>query len=110
MPHRDQATVSAWVREFSELGHAMGTSVDVLPHEEEAGDTGLIVVRLREASTVTYLHTVTRETVKWVVVFEAREDAMELDAAAISQLAADLALVSALCGFLQAKTDAAADA
>lgn len=108
MPYRDRATVESWVQEFNGAQRHLDTHVSVLEQIDATHpDTGLVVVSLRNASTVTYIQPVVRETPQWLVTFEARDHDLELDAAGMAQLAADVSLVAALCDFLQAKTDAA---
>ena len=109
MPYRDQATVDGWVREFLESNTNTHIEVSVLDKDFTAGpDSGLVVVSLRNASTVTYIHPVVRESApEWLVTFEARREGFDLDFAGVAQLAADLSLISRMCEHLQIKTDAA---
>jgi hypothetical protein len=109
MPYRDQATVNAWVREFTGGGGLDDAiSVSVLDKDFTAGpDSGLVVVSLRTASTLTYIHPVIREgSPRWIVTFEPRTESFDLDAEGVAHLAADLAAVARLCEHLQSKTDA----
>lgn len=107
MPHRDRATVAAWIDEFNGGWHPIATTVDVLEQREADGsDRGLVVVRLRTAPTVTYLHTVDDEHPVWVATFEARDHDIHLDSTELTQLADDFAVLANLCAFLQQKTDA----
>ena len=109
MPYRDQATVDGWVREFLDLDANAHTEVSVLDKDFTAGpDSGLVVVSLRDASTVTYIQPVIRDGApRWLVTFEARGESFDLDFAGVAQLAADLSLISRMCEHLQMKTDAA---
>jgi hypothetical protein len=109
MPYRDQATVDGWVREFLDLNRETPADVSVLDKDFTAGpDSGLVVVSLRNASTVTYIQPVIRDGAPvWIVTFEARGEAFDLDAQGVGRLAADLAILSRLCSHLQDKTDAA---
>jgi hypothetical protein len=109
MPYRDQATVTAWVKEFTSGGGLDDAiTVSVLDKDFTAGpDSGLVVVSLRTASTLTYIHPVIRDDgPRWVVTFEARAESFDLDAEGVACLAADLAAVARLCEHLQSKTDA----
>jgi hypothetical protein len=106
MPYRDQATVQGWIQEFRASGHPIATDVSVLEQEVEGSDSGLVLVELRTAETVTYIQPVQRDRPRWVVTFEPREHELELDATGVTELAADLTLLAALCVFLQDKTDA----
>jgi hypothetical protein len=111
MPYRDQATVDGWVREFLEANADTHTEVSVLDKDFMAGpDSGLVVVSLRNASTVTYIHPVVRDGApRWLVTFEGRRESFDLDFAGVAQLAADLSLISRMCEHLQVKTDVAVE-
>ena len=109
MPYRDQATVDGWVREFLDSNASTDIEVSVLDKDFTAGpDSGLVVVSLRNASTLTYIHPAVRDGAPhWVVTFEARPEGFDLDFAGVAQLAADLSLISRMCEHLQIKTDVA---
>ncbi|WP_184752597.1 protein-L-isoaspartate carboxylmethyltransferase [Microbacterium thalassium] len=109
MPYRDRATVDAWLREFHASNPDIVTQISVLDQEFTAGpESGLVVVSLRNASTVTYVQPVMRDGEPvWIVTFEARSDSIDLDAGGVADLAQDLDLLARICGFLQSKTDAA---
>jgi hypothetical protein len=109
MPYRDQATVDGWVREFLESDDSTRAEVSVLDKDFTSGpDSGLVVVSLRNASTVTYIQPVIREGApQWLVTFEARHESFDLDVAGVARLAADLTAIVRLCEHLQSKTDAA---
>lgn len=109
MPYRSQATVEAWVREYLADNPSTTAAVTVLEKDYTPGpDSGLVVVALSNASTVTYIQPVENESgPRWSVTFEARADSFELDADGVARLAADLAAVADLCGFLQRRTDLA---
>ena len=108
MPYRDQATVRSWVEEFSGR-QPLTTDVTVLEKEFTAGpESGMVVVSLRTASTVTYIQPVIDDGVPhWVVTFEARPDSFDLDSVGVAALAHDLGALACLLDFLQLKTDAA---
>ncbi len=109
MPYRNQATVEAWVREYLAGHPAAESSISVLEKDYTPGpDSGLVVVALSNASTVTYIQPVVHdEGPRWVVTFEARADSFDLDAAGVARLSSDLAAVAELCGFLQERTEKA---
>lgn len=109
MPYRDRSTVESWVSEFVLARSTGDFHVAVLDKNFQAGpNSGLVVVTLRSAGTITYLHPEVRRGVpRWVVTFEPRSDTLDLDAKAVEQLAEDIAGVAELCAFLQLKTDAA---
>ncbi|MBF4562204.1 protein-L-isoaspartate carboxylmethyltransferase [Microbacterium sp. VKM Ac-2870] len=109
MPYRNQETVEAWVRDYLADNPSTAGAVTVLEKNFTPGpDSGLVVVALSDASTVTYIQPVENESgARWSVTFEARADSFELDADGVARLAADLAVVANLCGFLQKRTDLA---
>jgi len=109
MPYRDQATVEGWVREFLESNVDTAAEVSVVDKDYTAGpDSGLVVVSLSNASTVTYIQPVIREGApQWLVTFEARGESFDLDFAGVGRLAGDLATIAHMCEHLQIKTDAA---
>jgi len=107
MPYRDQATVKSWVDEFRRSQHLV-TDVSVLEKDFTAGpDSGLVVVSLRTASTVTYIQPVVQDGhPTWVVTFEPRAEGFDLDATGVAALSHDLGTLASLCEFLQQKTEA----
>lgn len=109
MPYRDQATVKTWVADILAANPDIDTEISVLDKNFVAGpDSGLVAVSLRHASTVTYIQAVIRDDrPTWVVTFEARSDAFDLDAEGVERLSDDLATIARLCAALQDKTDAA---
>jgi len=109
MPFRDRATVDTWLGEFRASNPDIVTQISVLDQEFTAGpESGLVVVSLRNASTVTYVQPVIRDGEPvWIVTFEARSDSIDLDAGGVADLAQDLDLLARICDFLQRKTDAA---
>jgi hypothetical protein len=83
------------------------TYVNVLEKEFTAGpNSGLVVVSLRTASTVTYVQPVIEnDAPHWLVTFEARDESFDLDGAGVAALAHDLGTLARLIDFLQLKTD-----
>lgn len=109
MPYRDRSTVESWIHDFVATRGSGGFEVSVLDKNFEAGpDSGLVVVHLRTASTITFLHPDQLSTgPRWVVTFDSRSDAIDLDPDQLLRLSEDIAALSDLCTFLQRKTDAA---
>ena len=109
MPYRDQATVQGWVREFLDSNAIIPAEVSVVDKDFTAGpNSGLVVVSLSNASTVTYIQPVIREgSPCWLVTFEARGESFDLDSAGVARLAGDLTTIARMCEHLQSKTDAA---
>ncbi len=109
MPYRNQATVQGWVDEYLASRPDDATRVTVLEKDFTPGpESGMVVVSLRNTSTITYIQALVDETgPHWMVTFEARHESFDLDAVGVERLAADLQIVAELCRFLQVKTDAA---
>lgn len=107
MPFRSQRTLDSWLAEFRDQGHPVAGSLKVMEQDgHEGANTGLVGVRLANASTVTYIQPERPYAVKWVVTLEARDEALVLDAGAVRALADELSVVAALCDFLEAKSSA----
>lgn len=106
MPYRDRVTVEGWVDEFRRQ-QPVETRIAVLEKDFTAGpDSGLVVVSLRTASTVTYIQPViTDGAPRWTVTFEPRSEGFDLDSAGVAALSHDLGTLAQLCEFLQDKTD-----
>jgi hypothetical protein len=93
------------LREFSDLGYPVAKALKVLRQDpEEGGDTGLVRVQLANATTVAYMQPEAPGAVRWVVTMEPREDPVVLDAVSVQSLSDELAMISALCTFLQEKS------
>jgi hypothetical protein len=111
MPFRSQGTLEQWLEEFRTLGYPIDGTIKVMQQDgDDGGDTGLVGVRLANASTVTYLQPEAPYSMRWVVTMEPREDPVVLDSAELLKLAAELSMVSALCAFLQEKSAALREA
>jgi hypothetical protein len=107
MPFRSRETLEAWVDEFRLLGYAISETVKVIPQDGDlGGNTGLVGVRLLHAQTVTYIQPDAPGSTTWQVTFEPRETEVQLDASGALRLSTELAMVSALCAFLQTKSKA----
>lgn len=105
MAFRSRRTLEAWIEEFLALGYPIAGSIRVMPQDGADGaDTGLVGVRLAHASTITYVQPESPNAKRWVATMEARDEAVLLDSAELLSLAGELAVVSALCAFLQTKS------
>lgn len=107
MPYRDRTIVESWVDEYIESHSTDLLGVAVLDKNFEAGpDSGIVVVTLRTASTITFLHPEIRQgSPTWIVTFEGRNETLDLEDVALRQLAEDLTALAELRTFLQHKTD-----
>jgi len=107
MPFRTKPMLESWIAEFGELGYPAQQTIRVLDQDGSDGsDTGLITVSLNDASTVVYLAPIGPGEARWVITFEGREDTFALSPAETSRLSSELAMVSTLCAFLEAKSTA----
>lgn len=107
MPYRNLATLTEWVAEFRSLGYQIDDSLRVIAQEGEDGsDTGLVALVLGGSTTSVYVQPTTVGSTRWCVTFEARDEAIEMSAAGVSGLSAELAVLAALCAFLEAKASA----
>jgi hypothetical protein len=105
MPFRSMSTIQSWLDEFAQLGYRFGGDLKVIQQDGADGaDTGLVAVRLVNASTVITIEPEVREGPVWLVNMEPRESTVTMDAPSVLNLAAELAVVSALCAFLQEKS------
>ncbi|MBN9176543.1 MAG: protein-L-isoaspartate carboxylmethyltransferase [Microbacterium sp.] len=109
MPYRNKATVQSWVDDYLSSHPSESIVVTVLEKDFTPGpESGMVVVSLRNASTVTYIQAVVDDRgPHWVVTFEPRSDAFDLDAASVARLSADLAELAGICAYLQERTEQA---
>ncbi len=100
---RSRATLESWLDEFQHLGYPVDATARVLEQDGADGaNTGLVALRLSNGQGA-YIQP--SAAGRWALTLEPH-DASELSAAEISRLSAELATVSALCAFLQAKSSA----
>jgi len=101
------ATLQGWIDEFTDLHAPFASEVSVLIQDGADGaDTGLVEIRMVNATTVTTIEPESVGSNRWVTIFDAREDALRLDAKAVMWLSRELATVSELCSFLERKAAA----
>ena len=107
MPFRSLMTLRAWLDEFGELGDVAPGTLKVIEQDGDGGaNTGLVAFRFENASTVAYVQPERAGSMTWMVTLEPRESSITIDAAGVRDLADELALLSTLCSFLQAKSEA----
>lgn len=105
MAFRSLHTLETWLEEFAKMGYPLGTTMKVMQQDGASGaNTGLVGVTLTSAATTTYIQPDAVGSSRWVVTFEPRDSALVLDPAGLLHLSTELATVSALCAFLQAKS------
>ena len=108
MPYRNRATVQRWVDDYLATRPEPGTTISVLEKDFTPGpESGMVVVSLRNTSTVTYIQAAMTDGLPhWVVTFEPRSEGFDLDAAGVAELSTDLATIAGLCDYLQRRTEA----
>ena len=103
----DKSLLAEWLSEFRRLGYLTGSDIRVLDQEDDAdADTGLIVVDLSEAKTITYLQPVAGGNGSWKATMEARDATIELGAVALVNLGNEVNVLGALVAFLETKSKA----
>ena len=107
MSYRDQAKVKSWVTDFANSHPGVSPQISVVDqYYAEGPDSGLVVVQLRTATTVTSIQPGVEDGAPtWRVHFDPREEGLDLDGEQTEALAADLTLLSLLCQYLQGRTD-----
>ena len=108
MPFRSIVTLQSWVDEFEQRNQSAVGAIRVIPQDGSDGeDTGLVAVRLPDSPTEIYIEPPSPATGReWTVTFEPREQPVTLGARAVARIAEELAVLAALCTFLQEKSDA----
>lgn len=111
MPFRTLVTLQSWLDDFTALGYDTGI-LRVIPQEtDDDADTGLIAAKLKSVSTTFFVAPEPGEgATRWAVTFEPREDAAPLPGGRVMALSAELAMLSALCAYLQSRAEAFVDA
>ena len=108
MPFRTMTTLQSWVEDFRALGYDDAGTLRVIPQDADGdSDTGLIAAQLRSVSTTFYVSPSNEVgSPGWTVTFEPRENAAPLGSARVLALSGELAMLSTLCAFLQARSEA----
>lgn len=105
MAFRNLETLESWLAEYRALGKPLADAARVMVQDGEGGaNTGLVVFRLGHAPTGVFIQPVTQDASEWVATMEPREENVVLDAQGLLALSAELAAVSELCAFLEAKS------
>lgn len=104
MPFRSKETLEEWLDEFRTTREG-GALISVLLQDGGEGeDTGLVVVQLRNEDTEIYMQPRSLDDERWSISFGMRGETLELDAAQLHGLAAELEVAASLCQFLQEKS------
>lgn len=103
----DKTLLEQWLAEFRALGYLTGSEIRVLEQQDDTDpDTGLIVVDLSEAQTITYLQPIAGGHGSWKATMEARDATIELGAVQLVNLGNEVNVLGALVGFLETKSKA----
>lgn len=109
MPFRSLETLEGWLSEFRTLGYPLDPGERVIAQDGADGaDTGLVALQLVGGLSV-YIQPESVTSRRWMVTVEQLDGAVELAPGDVARLASELATVSALCAFLEAKSLAAGD-
>ncbi|WP_295828875.1 hypothetical protein [uncultured Microbacterium sp.] len=104
-PRRSREQLQVWVDEFEENEHCIAGSISVAPQEDDGGeDTGLVILRLRYASSSVYMRPRGYDDPLWEMTITPQPRELELSVHEIASLAAELVVASNLCTFLQWKS------
>jgi hypothetical protein len=107
MAFRSLATLESWLDEYRALGKPFADDARVVVQDGDGGaNTGLVAVRLGHAPTGVFIQPATQDAAGWVATMEPRDESLVLDPEGLLKLSAELAAVSELCTFLQAKSHA----
>ncbi|WP_109211061.1 MULTISPECIES: hypothetical protein [Microbacterium] len=99
--------MESWLAEYRELGKPGADAARVMVQDGDGGaDTGLVAFRLGHAPTGVFIQPITQDAEGWVATMEPRDENLVLDAAGLMKLSVELAAVSELCAFLEAKSQA----
>lgn len=107
MPFRSRENLESWLDEFRRLEYPAIAALRAVELDGEDGaTTGIVALKLTNAGTTAFVQPyVDGDSSRWVLTFESREEDVELSAAGVGALAAELMTVSALVAFLQAKSE-----
>jgi hypothetical protein len=107
MPFRSLMTLRKWLDEFGERDDVTPGMLKVIQQDGDGGEnTGLVAFRFENASTVAYVQPERPGSMTWMVTLEPRESSITIGAESVQDLAEELTLLSALCSFLQSKSEA----
>ena len=99
------STIQSWLDEFEQLGYNFDGELKVIQQDGADGaNTGLVSVRLVNAATVITIQPEVQAAPVWKVTMEPRDETVTIDGPSVLNLAAELAVVSALCAFLQERS------
>lgn len=103
MPYRTQAVLQNWLEEFRSGGHEVHGHV-ALQDGSDGADTGLVIVRLMNATTEMFMQPVAPGDQRWEITLQARANDVVVTPEQLEELSAELQRAAALCRFLREKS------
>lgn len=104
-PRRSREQLEAWVTEFEREEHCIAGSISVAPQEDDGeDDTGLVILRLRNASASIHMKPRSYDDPMWELTLSEQPESLSLSIHDITSLAAEYVIASNLCAFLQWKS------
>ncbi len=104
-PRRSRAQLEAWVAEFENEEHCIAGSISIAPQEDDGhDDTGLVILRLRNASASIYMRPRSYDDPLWELTLSEQPQNLSMSIHDITSLAAEYVIASNLCTFLQWKS------
>lgn len=109
MPYRDRAQVERWLSDFWDThsvfaGELSVIDNDFVPHP----NSGLVVAHFDNSPGMAYISVrMVADEPRWTVTFEPRPESIDLDAAGVRALSAEIGALGILCAYLQSRTDEA---
>ena len=103
MPYRTQAVLQDWLDEFRAEGHEVHAHV-ALQDGSDGRDTGLVIVRLVNATTEMFMQPIAPGDYHWEITLQARPHDSVIAPDQLDELSAELQRAADLCRFLQEKS------
>lgn len=105
VPARTRALLQEWVDEFTALTTHTFVDIKVAVQDGVGGrDTGLVIVQLGNGGADMHMQPRSMDSVDWEVTLTSRPGDLTLTPFQMSSLAAQVAVASNLCSFLQFKS------
>jgi hypothetical protein len=105
VPLRTSALIEGWLEEFRALGYSGAGHIRVVPLAD-GGEEGVLAAQLTFGPTRYYVAPAAPGAREWRITFEEREEPATMTASRVLALSVEFATLSALCAFLQARSDA----
>jgi len=103
MPYRTQSLLQDWLDEFRAGGREVHGHV-ALQDGSDGRDTGLVIVRLVNATTEMFMQPVAPGEQQWEITLQARTHDSVVSPEQLEELSEELQRAAALCRFLQEKS------